>query len=336
MRCTQLKEKKTLDLVSVQGLVLMIVILLSTIGLVVHSNSIYSNDGLDPIFYSMFFGLGPEADVAVKSSLVKESKIKILTCWINNRTDIDTWFKKWIEDGFLEQLWDKGYIIHIITYGWKEMHASQDFVDDMEVLSNMISKPDDGKHYVLFSLATEFQTYVEPNNEYNSKTALFYDRLMFYLREAKNAIRANSPNAKVSFCWGGWQARWEDLANGGGRSMFKYFSDLMKEMDFMSFQLMQGDGNIGFPHNDLEDMIDAIRPYNPHLMVAHYKPEGSNILENQAVFNMDISNLFTNDYAAAIKQKGLFAFSFMNNIYLTDPVSLETVIQGINAHTITE
>lgn len=274
-----------------------------------------SND--DALYGNFYWGLGPEADLVMESQVMKSNDFKVLTCWINSEQDIETWFSQWVETNYLDNLWEKGYIFHIVTYGWKENHASIEFVEAMDNLSKLISRPDDSKHYVLFSLATEFQTYVEPNNVYNSETSNFYQNLIDYLRQAKNTIHNNAPNSRVSFCWGGWQARYDDPNNGGGKSMFPYFADLMAEMDFMSFQLMNSKGSISGQHDDLQEMINVLKNYNEHLMVAHYKPDGEYTLEKQSAFDADVEKLIDSDYFAEITNQGLFAFSFMDDTYLT-------------------
>lgn len=289
------------------------------------------------LYKSMLFGLGPEAPEQLDSPLIQQSNVKILTSWLNSRNDIDTWFRAWtVPGGLLDQIWSKGYILHIITWGWGERHASQEFIDDMTVLANMILRPDDGKHIVLFSLATELQTYATPNNVYNEVTKPFYDSLMEYLRIAKNTIKSIASNSRVSFGWGGWQSRWDNPPAGEGRSMFKYFGDLMREMDFMSFQLMKTDYNIGGGGawdtglDDLQGMIEEIRPYNSRLMVAHH---GENPPAGLPCFKTDVTNLFQDAYMTDIRSKGLFAFSFMNDLPFADPEILQICVDGVNKYT---
>src|SRR5206468_12004712 len=64
----------------------------------------------------------------------------------------------------------------------------------------------------------------------------YYRALKDRYLEAMAVFHQYAPNSRVSLGWGGWQARWDAPATGGGRSLFGYFADVMRASDFQSFQ----------------------------------------------------------------------------------------------------
>jgi hypothetical protein len=195
----------------------------------------------------------------------------------------------------------------------------------LQRVAQVFAGPNDGRHVVLFSLNTEFQTYIQPNNQYNSTTKWYYDQLQSNMLQARARIRAVAPNALVSLSWGGWQTRWNDPANGGGLSMIPYFASTMRQMDFVSFQAMQNDTNV----NDILTNVRVFGAYNRHLMVSHYLPDN----QSQTTYNNDIGTFFTQSFVNQTRSGGLFAFSFMSATDMNAGWPLNTCVAGVNQYT---
>ncbi|HEY3118689.1 MAG TPA: hypothetical protein VGK54_18250, partial [Chloroflexota bacterium] len=142
------------------------------------------NTDVDRLFRTFRIGIGPEADQAARSDLARNAPLGILSSWFNKSQDLQ-FFDGWRRSGQLNDWWNRGYVLHIVTYegeppgisNYRPYHISPQFVSDMQALARIISAPADGKHVVLFSLATEFQTYMQPHNQYNQQTAWYYDAL---------------------------------------------------------------------------------------------------------------------------------------------------------------
>jgi hypothetical protein len=284
------------------------------------------------IFSRYLYGIGPEASGAVADPLTRSSRIGILTSWFNGAQDLG-WMSAW-RGHMVNDWWDHGYVLHLIVYDptpldpactCKRWPISDRFPSDMAQLSQIFAGPNDGKHTVLFSLDTEFQTYIQPNNQYNSATAWYYERLQSNLLRSRAAIKTAAPNALVSFSWGGWQTRWDDPVNGGGRSMIPHFAQTMRQMDFVSFQAMQTDANVA----DILQNARSFRIYNPHLMVSHYGPDNG----SSSTFINDIAGFFTTSFVDQTRGAGLFGFSFLNANLMRAPGTLAACIAGINQFT---
>jgi hypothetical protein len=131
-----------------------------------------------------------------------------------------------------------------------------------------------------------------------------------------------APNAWVSLGWGGWQARWDDPAKGGGRSMFQYFADVMAASDLQSFQAMQSDTNV----NDVRAMTQTLGTWGP-VMLAHYKPNGG----SQSTFDADTSAMLTAAFLNEMRGYGLFAWGFMDQANLNaSETSYQRVRDALN------
>jgi len=298
--------------------------------------------GSASVFRGLLFGLGPEADQAVQSPLVLNSQAKILTCWFNRSADLSL-FRYWYESGKIAGWWSRSYVLHVIT--WEQpttdpptpYHVSPKYVADMAQLAGYLAGPNDGRHVVLFSLATEFQTFVQPNNVHNSQTGGYYDRLQSNLLQARDRIKSFAANALVSFSWGGWQTRWDAPADGGGLSMIPFFAQTMQQMDFISFQAMERT----YPVNveNIKCNCDVFRQYNPHLMVSHYKPDyiagdPTSMQQARDTLNAEVKDIFTPSFISYVHDRGLFGFSFMSEeLILTDQES-QPIIDGMNTYTI--
>jgi hypothetical protein len=151
------------------------------------------------------------------------------------------------------------------------------------------------------------------------QTYAYYQALKDRYREALALFHQHAPNAKVSLGWGGWQARFDKPSEGGGRSMFQHFADVMRESDFQSFQAMQSDSNV----EDVRAMVNALNDYGP-VMLAHHKPNNG----SQPTFDADVRAMPTDAYLAEMIRAGLFAWSFMDNKNLSGSESTYQFVKG--------
>ncbi len=265
----------------------------------------------------LLFGIGPEANDAIHKPLTQETPIKILTSWYNGPKDL-TWMRNW-KTGTVPASYAKGYILHLIVYSndpekniqtshgdacGRQYPVSENFKKDMEQLADIFKG--NGSLYV--TLFTEFQTYPCKDNQWK-QSENYYNALKDQYRTTRQIFKSTNPNAKISIGWGGWQARYDDKSNGGGKALFSYFEDIMKESDFQSFQSMQSDHNI----EDIRDMTTILSKFGP-VMLAHYKPDN----RSQQTFDRDLESFFTDDYINEITSKGLFAMSFMDHTNLSN------------------
>lgn len=256
-------------------------------------------------------GMGPEADQALNTRLVKEAPVKMLTSWYNGPDDLK-WMTLWKHD-LVPQSYAKGYTLHLIVftehpdttiqtkYGpacGQEYPLSGRFVDDMRQLADTFKGS--GKLYV--TLFTEFQTYPCEGNQWQGAEN-YYNTLKDQYRAAKDVFHQVAPNSNVAISWGGWQARWDDPAKGAGRSLIPYFADIMKESDFTAFQAMESGSNV----QDVKDMTKILSQYKRPVMLSHYMPDS----RSPEVFDADVRAMFTDSYMKEVQAYGLFAFSFM-------------------------
>jgi hypothetical protein len=281
----------------------------------------------------LLFGIGPEANSALETRLVQEAPARMLTSWYNSPDDLN-WMRYW-ENGLVPESYADGYALHLIVftdddetrmttkYGTacgRSYPLSDRFPGDMQRLAEIFGGAGNGPPLYV-TLFTEFQTYACTDNAWkpNAETTAYYQALKDRYREALAAFHQHAPNAKVSLGWGGWQARFDNPSEGGGRSMFQYFADVMRESDFQSFQAMQSDSNVG----DVRTMVNTLNDYGP-VMLAHYKPNNG----SQSTFDADVRAMLTDAYLTEMTGAGLFAWSFMDNKNLSGSESTYQFVKG--------
>ena len=265
----------------------------------------------------LLFGIGPEADSALRTRLYAEAPVNLLTSWYNGPNDLN-WMPGW-EDDLVPQAYARGEALHLIVwtdipettiataYGTacgRPYPLSSRFLDDMRILAHTFRQRDsDDRLYV--TLFTEFQTFACSDNAWNpnAQTNAYWRALKDRYMETLPIFRA--VGGKVSLGWGGWQTRFDNTITGAGRSMFQYFADVMAASDFQSFQAMQSDSNV----NDVRNMVATLDDFGP-VMLAHYKPDSG----NQATFSADIHTMLTDSFLASVP--ALFAWSFMDSVNL--------------------
>jgi hypothetical protein len=281
------------------------------------------------------FGLGPQADDAARARLVQESPVRLLTSWYTGPDSLP-WVIRWRED-VVPQSYAKGYALHLIVFSdVPEVHLetkygpacgrsyplSDRFLDDMRQLAQAFAGRT-GDPPLFVTLFTEFQTYACTDNAWSpdSETTAYWRALKDQYQAARAVIRRSAPNARVSLGWGGWQTRFDDPETGAGRSMFEHFADVMRVSDFQSFQAMQSDTNA----EDVRAMVQILHQYGP-VLLAHYKPDNA----SQRVFDNDLRELLTERSLSALREDGLFGWSFMDQVNMNSSEATYDVIkQGV-------
>lgn len=286
-----------------------------------------------PAVNKIIFGVGSQAGSAMDYRLVKEAPVHMLTSWYNGTKDLE-WMRIQQND-LIPRLYANKYIVHLITwtdlpeetiqtaYGTacgRPYPVSDQVVEDMKQLAQIYNG--NGPMYV--TLFTEFQTYTCTDNNWIGNEN-YYNALKDNFRKIKNIFHQYAPRSKVALSWGGWQSTYDNPVNKGGRSLFPYFADVIKESDFAAFQAMESDTNI----TEILDMTRILGAYGKPVMAAHYKPAN----DSQAVFDADMSQLFTDEVMLELIKNGLFAFSFMDyNQIGNSEASFQTVKAGIQKY----
>lgn len=266
----------------------------------------------------LIFGIGPEADVARDSALNKAVPLGMYSSWYNGPNDLQ-WMQLW-KANFIPQIYASGRAVHLIIFSdipengspcGRQYPISEQINGDMVKLAEIFAgKASDKPLYV--TLFTEFQTYPCQDNQWQGSEE-YYTRLQTKVREIQAIFKQYAPNAKVSLGWGGWQAKWDDPANGGGRSLFPHFDSLSRTLDFQSFQLMERESNV----NDSLAMAKILSAYGP-VMIAHHKPNGF----YPDRFSQDITGIFTDSHMAQLTQNKVFAYSIMDDKEISSSQSI--------------
>jgi hypothetical protein len=285
----------------------------------------------------LLFGMGPEADVALSSRLVRQAPVRMLTSWYNGPGDL-AWIAGW-KGSLVPRAYAAGYALHLIVYTGdpegpiatpygdacgRRYPLSSRFLDDMRQLARIFAGGANGPRLYV-SLFTEFQTYPCSDNAWNVNPAAnaYYRALKDRYRRALAVFHQLAPNARVSLSWGGWQARWDDPATGAGRSLFRHFQDVLRMSDFQSFQAMATDSNV----NDIRAMVRTLGAYGP-VMLAHYKPDNG----SRTVSEADLRAILTDRYLTDVAEDGLFAMSFMDGANLGSSSLYEFVRRAVGRY----
>ncbi len=275
----------------------------------------------------IIFGIGSQAGPAMEYKLVKEAPVKMLTSWYNGPKDLE-WMRVQQND-LIPRLYAKKYIVHLITwtdlpeediqtsYGpacGRPYPVSTQVVEDMKQLAQIYNG--NGPMYV--TLFTEFQTYTCTDNNWNGNEN-YWRALQDNYRKIKDIFHQHAPQSKVALSWGSWSNRYDDVENQGGRSLFPYFADVLRESDFTAFQTMESDSNV----QDIINMTAILGKYKKPVMLAHYKPSSGSV----DVFSKDMRKLFTDEILTRLISNGLFAFSFMDDEIINDSDSAYTLVK---------
>jgi hypothetical protein len=263
----------------------------------------------------LLFGMGSEADGALRTPLVKRAPVRMLTSWFNSPNDL-SWMAGW-KTGVVRRAYAAGYALHLIVYAadpevplstphgpscGRGYPLSSRFASDMTTLAGVFAGTRTGPPLYV-TLFTEFQAYPCKDNGWSAdaEATNYYLTLIDQFRTAYRIFHQHAPNARVSLGWGGWQASFDDPAHGGGRSMFAHFADVMRSSDFQSFQAMDSRSNA----STVRGMVQALRGYGP-VMLAHFQNDSS-------AYDADVRALLDDRFLAEMVGAGLFALSFMDD-----------------------
>lgn len=276
----------------------------------------------------ILFGIGSQAGPAMDYKLVREAPVHMLSSWYNGPSDLE-WMRIQQHD-LIPRLYAKKYIVHLIT--WTDLPevsletphgpacgrpypVSSQILDDMKQLAQIYA----GSGPLYVTLFTEFQTYTCDDNNWIGNEN-YYNTLKDNYRKIKDVFHTYAPKSKVALSWGGWSNRYDDAVHKGGRSLFSYFDDVLKDSDFTAFQTMESDTNV----NDMLGMTQILRAYRKPIMLAHYKPSSG----SSDVFDADIRSLFTDKIMGQLIQNGLFAFSFMDDENINKSETSYTIVKS--------
>ncbi|GIW48112.1 MAG: hypothetical protein KatS3mg078_1989 [Deltaproteobacteria bacterium] len=275
-------------------------------------------------------GLGDDPEKILKwdrnaSSIVLERiSPTFLTAWLNAKdsrsSNIGDWLG-WKESGFLRELKSLGYNLHVITWEDSKLtdgkyHISPKFKKDVKEITKIARS--EGILSPMFSLATEFTTYVEPWDTYNERTKPYYKEFIKNISSATEGIKSILPRAKVSISWGGWIATFDDPSRVRGKSIIPYFGELMRRMDFISFQSMVEHKTGELPNNDPSHNVSGnpeqiilclktFRRWKKPLMVSHFAPHN----KRADVLADDLWRMSGTKWQKLARELGLFALSHM-------------------------
>ena len=284
----------------------------------------------------LLFGIGPEADAARGSTLVRGSRVRMLTSWYNGSDDL-SWMMAW-RTTVVPRAYGDGYALHLIVFSddpevplstrygpacGRAYPLGDQFLGDMRQLAGTFAGAASGPPLYV-TLFTEFQTYPCIDNAWapDPATRAYYMALKDRYRATLKIFHQLAPNAQVSLGWGGWQARWDDPVRGGGRSMFCRFAGVMADSDFQSFQAMDSGGNAA----DIARMTRTLGTYGP-VMLAHLKPDNG----SQATFDADVRTILRASSLKRLRKEGLFALSFMDSANLDgQPATLDFVARSVS------
>lgn len=287
----------------------------------------------------LLFGLGPEADSARDSPLTRQAPVHMLTSWYNRPADLE-WITKW-RTTEVPSAYAAGYALHLIVYTNSPERAVSTrygracgriypllprFLTDMKALARTFAGARNGPPLYI-TMFTEFQTYACVDNQWAPKATAavpagevthYYEALRDQYMRAMALFHRVAPNARVSIGWGGWQARWNQPATGGGRSMFDHFAGLMRASDFESFQAMSSSSNVG----DVLAMTRVLGRFGP-VMLAHYQPDDDSV----STYEHDMRTIMTRDFLTRVRADGLFAMSFMKDTTMRKSASLFQLVK---------
>lgn len=275
-----------------------------------------------PVEPPFLFGLGAQADGAMRQKLYREAPVGMLTSWFNGPDDLN--FMRGWQRTTVPQAYASGKAMHLIVwtgddetplktkYGpacGRSYPFSDSFASDMRELAT-IYNGNGSSGTLLVSMFTEFQTYPCQDNQWKGNEN-YFRALQDQYSLARSIFKQHAPNSQVSLTWGGWQASWDDPAVGAGRSLMPHFAGAMRASDFQSFQAMDSTSNI----RHIADMTRLLHSYGGgnaspagRVMVAHFKPDNG----NQVTWRQDLELIFSPTYFQALRSQGLFAFSFMD------------------------
>jgi hypothetical protein len=286
----------------------------------------------------LLIGIGDEADRAAATALARQAPVKMLTSWYNQESDFGDFMDGW-RTSLIPRLYREGYAIHVVQwapadegplttrYGpacGRAYPLSGQFLTDLKHLAQIFRGAAGGPPLYV-TLFTEFSTYPCVDNEWDSATN-YYLALKDQYRQAYQILHANAANVHVSLGFGGWLGTYDYPQKGGGTSLIRHFTDIMRASDFQSFQAMGDDPDTN--PAEILAMTKLLNPYGP-VMLAHYKPDN----DSQATFDGDVRAIFTPSYINEVTADGLFAMSFMTTHNVdADPATFQLLKAAVTRY----
>lgn len=282
----------------------------------------------------VLFGLGPEADGARASQLVRDAPVRMLTSWFNGTSQL-SWMTGW-KSTEVPRDYAAGFAMHLVVWsgqGYSEVPTrygtacgqayplSHQFLLDIEQLAGIFRPPRGRRLYV--TLLTEFQTYACKGNEWSGdpQSTAYLKALQDQYLAALRIFHTLAPGSDVSLGWGGWQARWNNPAAGGGRSLFAHFANVMRRSDFQSFEVIGSDSDA----SDILAMTRELGRFGP-VMLAYYKPREDSIDTARA----HLAAVLSPQFLGRVTRAGLFGIGLMDDRLVGgDPHSLAIATASI-------
>ncbi|MEQ9373165.1 MAG: hypothetical protein RIG63_29705 [Coleofasciculus chthonoplastes F3-SA18-01] len=275
---------------------------------------------------------------------------QFLSGWLNSfdhkQGDLSFW-QEWHKQGLLSNWFQQGYTLQVIT--WEddtklptgEYHISQQFLSDIEELAGYIRQANPQDKPTYWTLATEFSYWRIPADTYNQDTSEYYQALMKNMRQARQIIKQQLPNAWVAPSWGGWIVTFDDPAKGAGLSMIPPFGEFMQQMDGIAFQSMRpkltGEYNSELrgpdPGNPAQILqcCQVFSDYHKSLMVSHYEPAIKALHPNGGQANTvteDFLIMMRPEWLKTVTRLGLDKISLMHyGLYKGNPVHALSAVQ---------
>ena len=278
-------------------------------------------------FYSsspFYFAMGSQAGGALRTALVQQAPVKMLTSWFNGHRDL-SWITR-LHSSFIPGLYAQGYALQLVVWSGDpkvQLHTrygpacgrpypvSAQFLQDMVPLARTFQ----GSGPLYVSLFAEFSTYSCVDNHWVGNEN-YYRTLKDQYRAALSIFHTYAPNSRVSICWGSWIGRYDDPKVLSGRSFITQFSDIMSISDFQSFQAMETDSNVG----DVVNMTKILHRWGKVLLAYYWSSPNT--------FNADVRAMFTDTYMATVMADGLFGFGFMKNDNLANATSTFALVRN--------
>jgi len=277
-----------------------------------------------------YFAMGSQPNGALRTPLVQQAPVKMLTSWYNHHSDLH-WITRW-HSSYIPSLYARGYTLQLVVWDGGEPKAnfntaygpacgipypvSSQFLQDMILLAKTFQG--NGPLYV--SLFAEFSTYTCVNNHWVGNEN-YYMALKDQYRAALSIFHTYAPNSRVSICWGSWLSEYDIPSVFGGRSFINKFSDIMSISDFQSFQSMNTEGNV----DDVLNMTTILHRWGKVLLSYYWS--------SPTTFIADVYTMFTDTYMAKVMANGLFGFGFMKNDDLSAPNSpLSFVVNAVKRY----
>lgn len=291
-----------------------------------------------PAVARLLFGIGPEADGARAVALNSAARLGMYTSWYNGPSDL-AWMRLW-RTSLVPRAYADRRAMHLVVYDpsavgtiqtrygtacGRPYSLSSGFLTDMASLADIFAGKAGGPPLYV-TMFTEVQTYACVGNAWasNSSATHYYEALKDQYRAAMAVFHQHAPNAKVSLGWGGWAARTNNPATGGGLAMIPHFADVLRASDFQSFQAMQSDTNV----TDIATMTRVLGAYGP-VMLAHWKPDNG----SQQTFAADVRAVLTDASLRSLRSAGLFAVSFMDQTTMpTGGTTFNLVAAAVRRH----